>query len=69
MISNLNLNLSLPMESLKLAVENLLESLSEILKSSKIICLRYFNPGGNHHSGKIGDNPSYHPSNIFSVIQ
>jgi UDP-glucose 4-epimerase len=34
-----------------------------------VISLRYFNPGGCHSSGKIGDYPSKCPGNLFSVIQ
>ena len=47
----------------------LLKSFSKINRNWRIITLRYFNPGGNHSSGKIGDWPSNFPNNIFPVIQ
>lgn len=47
----------------------LLKSLSKVHKDWRIISLRYFNPGGCHHSGKIGDWPSNYPGNLFPVIQ
>lgn len=47
----------------------LLKSLSKVHKNWRIISLRYFNPGGCHSSGKIGDWPSTYPGNLFPVIQ
>jgi UDP-glucose 4-epimerase len=36
-------------------------------KNSSFLALRYFNPVGAHHSGKIGDMPLA-PNNLFPVI-
>lgn len=36
-------------------------------KDKTFLALRYFNPVGAHHSGKIGDMP-LHPNNLFPVI-
>lgn len=47
----------------------LLKSFANANKNCQVIALRYFNPGGNHASGKIGDWPSNYPNNIFPVIQ
>lgn len=53
----------------KVCVEMLLKSFAKANSNCRVIVLRYFNPGGNHSSGKIGDWPSNHPNNIFPVIQ
>jgi UDP-glucose 4-epimerase len=47
----------------------LIKSLSKIHKNWRVISLRYFNPGGCHSSGKIGDWPSQSPGNLFPVVQ
>lgn len=47
----------------------LVKSLSRIHKDWRIISLRYFNPGGCHESGLIGDWPSNYPGNLFPSIQ
>lgn len=36
--------------------------------SLKAVCLRYFNPTGAHHSGKIGELPLGVPSNLVPFI-
>jgi len=47
----------------------LIKSLAKVHKNWRVISLRYFNPGGCHPSGKIGDWPSKYPGNLFPVIQ
>lgn len=47
----------------------LIKSLAKVQKNWRVISLRYFNPGGCHPSGKIGDWPSKYPGNLFPVIQ
>ena len=53
----------------KLGIENILK---ELYVSSggkwKIANLRYFNPIGAHPSGRIGENPSNLPNNLFPFI-
>ena len=53
----------------KLSVENLLFSIySNIEENWHVTILRYFNPAGNHFSGKIGENPRSLPTNLFPLI-
>jgi UDP-glucose 4-epimerase len=47
----------------------MIKSMAKIHRNWKLICLRYFNPGGCHSSGLIGDWPSNYPGNLFPVIQ
>ena len=57
-----------PYAQTKLAVEQILRSLEVSEANWKIACLRYFNPVGAHPSGKIGENPSGIPNNLFPYI-
>ena len=58
-----------PYGSTKLAVENLLNDITQVTNENwKIAILRYFNPIGSHESGLIGENPLQKPNNIFPLI-
>ncbi len=58
-----------PYGSTKLAVENLLNDITQDANGNwKIAILRYFNPIGAHESGLIGENPLNKPNNIFPII-
>lgn len=52
----------------KLMVEQVLSDLIRSDSRWKIAILRYFNPVGAHHSGKIGENPSGIPNNLLPYI-
>ncbi len=53
----------------KAAVEQLLHDLAASApKQWRIACLRYFNPVGAHHSGKIGEDPLGTPNNLFPFV-
>ncbi len=53
----------------KLNIERILNDLYVSSSSPwRIINLRYFNPVGAHHTGKIGENPLKNPSNLFPAI-
>jgi UDP-glucose 4-epimerase len=52
----------------KAAVEQLLADLSTSEPGWRIARLRYFNPVGAHPSGRIGEDPSGIPNNLFPFI-
>lgn len=52
----------------KLVGERILRDFSKINENIKVVCLRYFNPVGAHHSGLIGESPINKPNNIIPVI-
>ena len=53
----------------KLAVENLLLSIYSNSKDEwHITILRYFNPAGNHFSGRMGEDPKGIPTNLFPIL-
>ena len=58
-----------PYGNTKYFIEKILNDLYKSSKSKyKIACLRYFNPIGAHHSGKIGEDPNNVPNNIFPLL-
>ena len=58
-----------PYSTTKSVIENLLRNLYESDSTYwSILNLRYFNPIGSHHSGRIGELISNKPSNIFPSI-
>ena len=57
-----------PYAQTKLAVEQLLNALGAVDNRWCIACLRYFNPVGAHPSGRIGEDPSGIPNNLFPFI-
>ena len=52
----------------KAAVEQLLADLAESEPGWRIARLRYFNPVGAHPSGRIGEDPSGIPNNLFPYV-
>jgi len=53
----------------KHTVEGILKNLFNCETSHwRIICLRYFNPVGAHHTGLIGEDPCGKPNNIYPQI-
>jgi UDP-glucose 4-epimerase len=52
----------------KAAVEQLLADLAASEPGWRIVRLRYFNPVGAHPSGRIGEDPSGIPNNLFPFV-
>lgn len=52
----------------KAAVEQLLADLAASEEGWRIARLRYFNPVGAHPSGRIGEDPTGDPTNLFPLI-
>lgn len=57
-----------PYGQTKLQIEQFLLDVCRSDPDWGIICLRYFNPVGAHHSGLIGENPSGIPNNLMPYI-
>ncbi len=57
-----------PYGNTKLQIENILYELSKLESDLNIVCLRYFNPVGAHHSSLIGENPIGTPNNLMPYI-
>ncbi|MCS5698513.1 UDP-glucose 4-epimerase GalE [Cyanobium sp. FGCU-52] len=57
-----------PYGSTKAAVERLLADAAASEPGWRIACLRYFNPVGAHPSGRIGEDPSGLPNNLFPLV-
>lgn len=52
----------------KLFDEQILTDLQAARSDMRIALLRYFNPGGAHHSGLIGEDPRDEPSNLLPCV-
>ncbi|MFT5210970.1 MAG: UDP-glucose 4-epimerase [Flavobacterium sp.] len=52
----------------KLIVEKLLEDVCRANSDFHVVRLRYFNPGGAHKSGEIGEDPNGRPNNLLPFI-
>jgi UDP-glucose 4-epimerase len=57
-----------PYGSTKAAVERLLADAAASEPGWRIASLRYFNPVGAHPSGRIGEDPSGLPNNLFPLV-
>ena len=57
-----------PYGSTKLMIEQILKDVYISDNEFSIILLRYFNPIGEHKSGKIGENPNGIPNNLMPYI-
>ena len=57
-----------PYGSSKLMIEWLLEDLQRADPAWSVALLRYFNPGGAHESGEIGEDPNGLPNNLLPFI-
>ena len=52
----------------KLVIEDILAALGLAQPSWRVGVLRYFNPGGAHPSGKIGEDPTGTPNNLMPYV-
>jgi UDP-glucose 4-epimerase len=52
----------------KLMIEKMLEDACNADESFNVARLRYFNPGGAHESGEIGEDPSGIPNNLLPFV-
>jgi UDP-glucose 4-epimerase len=57
-----------PYGQTKLTIECMLQDLSASDRNWNVSILRYFNPVGAHHSGKIGEDPMGIPNNLMPYI-
>ena len=61
------LNTTNPYGTTKLAMEYILKDMA-LHKGFEVICLRYFNPIGAHHSGLLWENPKGIPTNLVPFV-
>jgi UDP-glucose 4-epimerase len=52
----------------KLMSEEILTDLCHAQKGWNVVLLRYFNPVGAHHSGRIGEDPGGIPNNLMPYV-
>ena len=52
----------------KLHIEEMLNDVATSDPNWRMVCLRYFNPVGAHHSGLIGENPKGIPNNLMPIL-
>ncbi|MGD8175294.1 UDP-glucose 4-epimerase GalE [Marinimicrobium sp. ARAG 43.8] len=52
----------------KLVVEEMLRDVAAAYPELSVVLLRYFNPGGAHKSGLIGEDPNGIPNNLIPFI-
>jgi len=52
----------------KLMIEKILEDFAAANNTLNIALLRYFNPGGAHASGEIGEDPNGIPNNLLPFV-
>jgi len=62
------LNTTNPYGRSKLMIEDMCRDLAQSDPSWAITLLRYFNPIGAHHSGRIGEHPSGIPNNLMPYL-
>ncbi len=65
---NFPLSATNPYGRTKLMVEQMLEDVARAEPDLSVILLRYFNPGGAHESGLIGEDPNGIPNNLMPYI-
>ena len=53
----------------KLFIEEILRDYAKANPESAMVILRYFNPVGNHESGRIGEDPKGFPNNLMPYVQ
>lgn len=61
------LNTTNPYGTTKLVMEKILKDMSDH-KWFAVVCLRYFNPIGAHHSQALGENPKGIPTNLLPFL-
>jgi len=52
----------------KLMIEKILQDVARVHPEFNIAVLRYFNPGGAHESGQIGEDPRGIPNNLLPFV-
>lgn len=52
----------------KIMIEKILQDLVQARPQFNVAILRYFNPGGAHESGEIGEDPADIPNNLLPFI-
>ena len=57
-----------PYGQTKFMIEQILRDLAIAWPEFEVICLRYFNPIGNHPSGLLGEDPNGIPNNLMPYI-
>lgn len=57
-----------PYGETKFMIEQILKDLANAWPEFACVCLRYFNPVGNHPSGLLGENPNGIPNNLMPYI-
>ena len=57
-----------PYGQTKFMIEQILKDLAVAWPEFSCVCLRYFNPVGNHSSGLLGENPNGIPNNLMPYI-
>lgn len=57
-----------PYGNSKLFIEQILQDLHGADPSWNVALLRYFNPVGAHHSGRIGEDPAGPPNNLLPYV-
>lgn len=65
---NFPLSATNPYGRTKLMIEEILRDLHRADKAWNVALLRYFNPVGAHHSGRIGEDPNGIPNNLVPYI-
>ena len=61
-------NAANPYGRTKLMIEKILEDICASERNFHVARLRYFNPGGAHESGEIGEDPKGIPNNLIPFI-
>ncbi len=57
-----------PYGETKYMIEKMLKDLAAAWTDFGVVCLRYFNPVGNHPSGLLGESPNGIPNNLMPYI-
>ncbi len=57
-----------PYGETKIIIERILTDLHTSDENWNIVSLRYFNPGGAHHSGLLGEDPNGIPNNLLPYV-
>ena len=57
-----------PYGKTKYMIEEILKDIATADPDFSVTLLRYFNPVGAHHSGKLGENPNGRPNNLMPVV-
>lgn len=61
-------NIPSPYGKTKYMIEEILKDEAVADQDFSVTLLRYFNPVGAHHSGKLGENPNGRPNNLMPIV-